>query len=605
MRRVSTASFPAAIGHLALVLLLAAGCRDTAAPRDEERPRLPTADEVREELSPLAFDAFVERSFRILLRRSPESVVELGLERELDVGRTFLDDVSDAFAAETRAQQGVVLELLKGHDRAALSRTQQVTYDVYAWWLEERQRDARFEAHDYRINPTLASVNGGMELFFTDVHPLRDVADVESYVGRLGRVAEKLGQVEETLRRQEAAGVRLPQPLLRIVRPQLQSLSTMSPRSTPFYASLLERGTFLSGPDRERLLGRAEEVVRASVQPAYASLARLLAAQEPLAPTALGVWQLPDGEAYYAHTLRRHVTADVTAEELHQLGLRELESLHQEMRARFTALGFPAGETIAQGLARAAQAGGTVPASQVVSTYTLIIEQAQARLGEAFDLVPSAAVVVVGGEAGGFYVPPSLDGSRPGAFFATATRPEARFGMRTLAYHEAVPGHHLQLGVAQDLALPLVRRVVGFTGSTEGWALYAERLASELGWYQDDALGDVGRLQAEAFRAARLVVDTGIHARRWTQAQAVQFMQDNVGFSPGAANGQVIRYAAWPGQATAYMTGALRLRALRERVRTTKGESFDLKAFHRAVLSHGSLPLELLERVVAADLGLP
>jgi uncharacterized protein (DUF885 family) len=219
--------------------------------------------------------------------------------------------------------------------------------------------------------------------------------------------------------------------------------------------------------------------------------------------------------------------------------------------------------------------------------------------------VPSAAVGVVGGEAGGFYVPPSLDGSRPGAFFATATRPEARFGMRTLAYHEAVPGHHLQLGVAQDLALPLVRRGVGFTGSTEGWALYAERLASELGWYQDDALGDVGRLQAEAFRAARLVVDTGIHARRWTQAQAVQFMQDNVGFSQGAANGQVIRYAAWPGQATAYMTGALRLRALRERVRTAKGEAFELKAFHRAVLSHGSLPLELLERVVAADLGLP
>ncbi len=276
MRRVSTASFPAAIVHLALVLLLTAGCGDTAAPPDEERPRLPTEDEVREELAPLAFDAFVERSFRLLLRRSPESVVELGLERELDIGRTFLDDVSDAFAAQTRAQQGVVLERLKGHDRAALSRTQQVTYDVYAWWLEERQRDARFEAQDYRINPTLASINGGMELFFTDVHPLRDVADVESYVGRLGRVAEKLGQVEETLRRQEAAGVRLPLPLLRIVRPQLQSLSTMSPLSTPFYASLLERGTFLSGPDRERLLGRAGGA-RADVGTARVRLARAAA----------------------------------------------------------------------------------------------------------------------------------------------------------------------------------------------------------------------------------------------------------------------------------------------------------------------------------------
>jgi uncharacterized protein (DUF885 family) len=218
------------------------------------------------------------------------------------------------------------------------------------------------------------------------------------------------------------------------------------------------------------------------------------------------------------------VSADVTAEELHQLGLRELESLHREMRARFTALGFPAGETLAQGLDRAAQAGGTVPASQVVSTYTLIIEQAQARLGEAFELVPSAAVVVVGGEAGGFYVPPSLDGSRPGAFFATATRPEARFGMRTLAYHEAVPGHHLQLGVAQELALPLVRRVVGFTGSTEGWALYAERLASELGWYQDDRLaGTVHRLH-DGIRPAkdvlRVLVEQSVLSHPWAHAQA-------------------------------------------------------------------------------------
>src|SRR6185295_2656224 len=215
-------------------------------------------------------------------------------------------------------------------------------------------------------------------------------------------------------------------------------------------------------------------------------------------------------------------------------------------------------------------------------------------------------VTVIGVPSGGFYVEASLDGSRPGAFYATENgAPQARLGFRTLAYHETIPGHHEQVGVAQDLPLPLFQRVSIFTGYVEGWALYAEWLAGDLGWYAGDPYGDVGRLQSEAFRAARLVVDTGLHARGWTFDQAVQYMQDATGYSTRFCQGQVIRYASWPGQATAYWTGEVEIRALRSRAEAAKGGAFDLKAFHHAVLSHGALPLEIMDRVAAEDLSLP
>jgi uncharacterized protein (DUF885 family) len=247
-----------------------------------------------------------------------------------------------------------------------------------------------------------------------------------------------------------------------------------------------------------------------------------------------------------------------------------------------------------------------VAAADVVSTYQQIIDDAWGRLDQAFDLKPSTRVVAIGVPSGGFYVEASLDGTRPGAFYATAgDSPQPRLGFRSLAYHETVPGHHEQIGVAQDLQLPLFQKVTTFTGYVEGWGLYAEWLAGDLGWYAGDPYGDVGHLQSEAFRAARLVVDTGIHARGWTFEQAVQYMQDATGYSRGSCVGQVLRYASWPGQATAYWTGQVKIRELRTRTETAKGTAFDLKAFHHAVLSHGALPLELMSQVAAADLALP
>jgi uncharacterized protein (DUF885 family) len=207
-------------------------------------------------------------------------------------------------------------------------------------------------------------------------------------------------------------------------------------------------------------------------------------------------------------------------------------------------------------------------------------------------------VVVEAGPAGDYYNPPAIDGSRPGIFYAKVTGSKEKFAMPTLAYHETIPGHHFQIAIAQELSLPALRKDIGFTAYTEGWALYAERLVYELGFYRDDPYGNIGRLQAEAFRAARLVVDTGIHAKKWSYDQAVKFMVDNTGLPRRTVETEVARYVVWPGQATAYEIGMLKILELRQRAMDALGDNFDLKEFHRVVLGNGALPLEILEQVV-------
>jgi uncharacterized protein (DUF885 family) len=311
------------------------------------------------------------------------------------------------------------------------------------------------------------------------------------------------------------------------------------------------------------------------------------------------VWQLPDGRAYYDYLLRHHTTSDLTSDEIHELGLRELARIQAEMRALFDQLGYPQDATIPELYARLAREGGSVSGRHAAETYESILEAAEEKLDAAFDVRPQAELIVIAGSEGDYYVSGSLDGSRPGAFYARISGgSQDLYGMPTLAYHEGVPGHHFQISLAQESDLPLFRNVVGFTGYAEGWALYAEQLAAELGWYKDDPSGELGRLQAQAFRAARLVVDTGLHAQGWNFDQAHDFMVENTGQDPGFMQFEVSRYITWPGQATAYMVGMLEIMALRQRAIDALGDRFDLREFHRVVLSNGSMPLEVLERVV-------
>jgi len=355
----------------------------------------------------------------------------------------------------------------------------------------------------------------------------------------------------------------------------------------------------LDAGQRQALLQQAEEAIAGSVIPGFASLAEALGELESVAPARVGVSQFADGRAYYEYVLRHHTTTRMTADEIHDLGLRELERIHEEMRVRFELLGYSWEEGIPALYSRLAREAGSVTGRDVAATYENILDKAASELASAFVEVPEADLVVVAGAQGDYYVSASLDGLRPGAFYARVSGGATDlYGMPTLAYHEGVPGHHLQIALAQESDLPLFRNVLVFTGYTEGWALYAEQLAHELGWYEDDPYGELGRLQAQAFRAARLVVDTGLHAKDWSFDEALEFMVENTGQDPGFLRFEVSRYVAWPGQATAYMVGMLKILELRQRAMEQLGDRFDLKAFHQVVLNNGSMPLDILERVV-------
>jgi len=241
-----------------------------------------------------------------------------------------------------------------------------------------------------------------------------------------------------------------------------------------------------------------------------------------------------------------------------------------------------------------------VPAPDVKAVYEAIIQETEQNLDLAFDIFPSANVVVAEDPFGGFYIGPSFDGSRPGAFYAGTQIDQPLYEMPSLSYHEAIPGHHTQIALAMEIPGPVFRKTERFTAFVEGWALYAERLAWELGWYDADPYGNLGRLQYEALRAARLVIDTGIHSQGWSFEQAVQFNMDNVGWSRSASEGAAGRYSVMPGQATAYMVGMLRILDARQRAMDQLGAAFDLKEFHRVVLLSGGVPLELLDGVVDA-----
>jgi uncharacterized protein (DUF885 family) len=334
------------------------------------------------------------------------------------------------------------------------------------------------------------------------------------------------------------------------------------------------------------------------VRRGYQGLLEVLQYLQASAPAQIGVGQFPNGSQYYDYILKHHTTTDLTAAEIHQLGLDELARIHAEMRIVFDQLGYPQNETLPELFARVTAEGGIIPAANVKSTYEAIIELAKQNVSDAFDIFPSADVIVIGGPFGGYYIGPSADGSRPGAFYAGTQNDEPWFQMRSLAYHEAIPGHHTQIAIALDQDLPLTRKIVRPTAFIEGWALYAERLAWELGWHENDHFSNLGRLQYEALRASRLVMDTGIHSMGWTFDQAAQFNVDYIGATVGSSQGAAGRYSVIPGQATAYMVGMLQILSERQRAMDALGAQFNLKAFHRALLSNGAVPLAIMTTVV-------
>lgn len=601
---------------ISIFLLLIAGCSTGAVETDEGieaetsestsvdveeatavSPTSPPSAPIEDE----SIDQFFETSYRSLLMRDPELITEVGLDALYGTPGNQLTDISDAYIRETQALEVAILEQLRRYDRGALTPEQQLSYDIYEFYLADRVAGHPFMYHNYPVTFFITSVPSQIETFFTDLQPVTTQQEAANYVIRLSQIDTKFEQLLAGLEIREEMNIIPPRFVFQWTLPAIREIANGSPRSTFYYTAFAEKVNNIaeiSEAEKSELLETAVQEIEQTVIPAYSELLDYLVELEKKATTEDGVWKLPDGEAFYNYTLSHHTTTDLSVDEIHELGMQDLERIQAEMRAIFDDLGYP-DESLTSLYGRVAQESGFLSGNAILEEYEAIIEEAEQNVGDAFDLVPQADVVVIGVESGGYYIRPAVDGSRPGAFYASAFGTEPRFAMPTLAYHEAIPGHHFQLAIMQELPnLPSFRNGASFTAYVEGWALYAEFLASELGFYEDDPLGDLGRLQAEAFRAARLVVDTGVHAKQWTFNEAVDYMVENTGLPQRMVQGQIARYIVWPGQATAYKIGMIQILDLRQQAMDELGDGFDLKAFHNVVIGQGSLPLEILEAAV-------
>jgi uncharacterized protein (DUF885 family) len=532
----------------------------------------------------------------------------------LDFHSDDLEDFSVAAERRTVEQARAFLAGLRRYDRAEQTESQLLSTDVLTWFLELWIDGEPFLLHHYPVEQ-FQGLQSTLPDFMVNIHEIEDEGDARDYLARLSRFDTAFDQIIAGLATRADAGIVPPRFVLDAVREEIEGFVAPPPVENVLYTHFAEELDLvgdLSDARRRELRDAAEAAIRDTVHPAYRRLDAALAGLQERAGEEAGVWRLPDGDAYYRWALRYHTTTDLGPDEIHAIGLAQVERLREEMRATLREMGVPDADPAATVRALNRDERFLFPdtpegRSRILGGYREIVADARERLPSLFGRLPAAPVEVhpvpdfkEEGSAGAYYNPPSFDGARPGVFYVNlrSVREIPRFGMRTLAYHEAIPGHHLQIALAmENNELPLFRRVIPFTAFIEGWALYAERLAAERGFHASPA-DRLGFLVAQMFRAVRLVVDTGIHARRWSREEAIAYMLANTGMPETDVVAEVERYIVTPGQACAYMLGQLRILALRERARERLGARFELAAFHDAVLGEGALPLVILERVV-------
>jgi len=561
---------------------------------------------------PWSADHLYTRVFVSYVTRHPMLITQLGLP--LPMGASRLDDFSVRATERDADFVDQNLARLRRYDRNRMSPEARLSVDVMDWFLSDAQAGRRFLYHDYPVNQ-LFGFQSSLPSFMISTHPLERPSDAENYVKRVAGFGVAFDQELEALRLRETRGIVPPRFVLQKVHSEMSRFVSGTPETNVLYthfATATDSIRGLKADQRSRLLDRLRGEIAGTVVPAYRRMLAFVAHQESLATDDDGVWKLPDGDAYYAYMLRHSTTTDMPPDSIHALGLREVARVQAGMRALLAANDIDAarpGDAM-RGLRkepRFAFPDGDEGRRQILASYEAILADAAKRCDSLFDVRPRQRLEVQrvpsfkeATSPGAYYNAGGMDGGRPGVFFANLRDPTEtrRPDQRTLAYHEGVPGHHFQLTIAQEMkSMPFFRRVLPFTAYVEGWALYAERLALEQGFHRD-AYDSLGALDAELFRAVRLVVDTGIHRQRWTREQAIDYMVDNTGMDRSEVVTEIERYIVNPGQACAYKVGQLEILALRQRAMDRLGSRFDLRRFHNVVLTHGALPLSLLDQVV-------
>ena len=582
--------------------LLAAGCQNNAGDR---------------------LSGVLDRVSTQILQESPERCTSLGVSEEQAGGR-YIDRLSDVSKEATRRYRGILetaLNDLNRLNRDSLADADKVTLDVVKTSFQNSVANLSYEIGSGAGAPYIVTQLTGS---YTDVpdfmdsqHPLRTREEADAYLARLEAYAGQLDQETAIIAEDAAAGVVAPDFAIDKALVQLNEFASMTPDQTVLVTSLVRRLPETEGVDeaaRADYVSRAETLVRDAIMPAYQ---RQIAALQQVRPQAVhdaGVWRLQNGAEMYAAALRQRTTTSMSPDEIHDMGAELVAQFNAEMDAILRAEGMTRGSVAERIQALSRRPDQLYPntdagRAQILADLNTQTEHIVSLMPQAFGTLAQAQLEIrrvppytEAGAPGGYYQRAALDGSRPGAYYINLrnTAEWPRFTLPTLNYHEGVPGHHWQISIQQESGeIPFIRSaLMGFSAFSEGWALYAEQLADELGVYNDNQLGKLGYLQSATFRASRLVVDTGMHAKQWTREQAIQSMMQATGDQESSITTEIERYSVWPGQACSYMVGRQAINRMRDSARQALGSNFDLRGFHDTMLGNGAVPLSVLEGIM-------
>jgi uncharacterized protein (DUF885 family) len=535
------------------------------------------------------------------LRTQPEFATALGDKRYND----RLDDRSAEFYRSDTERRREFLRRFETIDAKGLPEQDALSRTLMIRQLQQEIEGAQFKSWEMPVN----QMDGiHLELpYLVTLTPFDSVTDYENYIARLHEIPRTFEQVTANMRQGMKDKLMPPKYLLDKVAAETDELAGKIGEASPFAQPVKQFPAGISAADQKRLHDAVFAAIQTEVIPAYQRFAVFVHKEyAPQGRTDPGVWSLPDGAARYRYNIRRITTTNLSPEEIHQLGLKQIDETEAEMIELAHKLGFSDLASLNQHIKEERRFYAT-SGQQVLDLYARYAREMEVQLPKLFGHLPKTKLIVVPMEAAraknavpADYTEGSADGSRPGRINVNEWDPEHRLllNVEAIAYHEGVPGHHLQLSLAQEMPdLPAFRRHAGYTAFVEGWALYSERLGQEVGRYQDP-YSDYGRLENEMWRAIRLVIDTGVHEKRWSREQMVGYFHRYTAMDEPNVQSEVDRYIAWPGQALAYKLGQLEILKLRDEARQKLGSHFDLRNFHDEVLSNGALPLDVLDTQV-------
>jgi len=558
---------------------------------------------------------FFANNFKQRLHRSPQFQSYLGYKWDYDKW----NNISETFIEQSSELAKKQLNTLNSFDESQLSSAEKISLALNKVSLERQLANDEFRHHTY-IMDQFSAYHTMVPSFLINVHRVTNTEDALAYISRLQRVKTLFSQVIDQLRIRQKMNVFPPKWSYDQMLQASKNVITGAPFDSSDSASSIwqdfqDKASKLEITDSERktLLNDAKNALLTSVKPAYKALISELEVQRELTPEGDGVWRLPNGDKWYENRLAWFTTTDLTADEVHNIGLQNVERIHQDMRSIMKKVKFDGSLNEFFEFMRSDKQFYYANTDEGRDAYLLeakaLIDTMRDKLPEYFSLIPQAEMVVKRVEpfreksAGkAFYQSPAKDGSRPGIYYANLydMNDMPTYQMEALAYHEGIPGHHMQRAIAQELeGIPEFQKYSSFTAYTEGWGLYTEELAKDMGFYQDP-YSDFGRLAMELWRACRLVVDTGIHSKKWSREQAINYLIENTPNPKNDSVKAIERYIAMPGQATAYMIGKLKIMELRAWSQAELGEQFDIRGFHAQVLKDGPVPLNILEQKVKA-----